>query len=59
VVRLILGREQENGAPGRSLRERGVLYRRWRARIAAGRDASIHLYREDYAWAGRVYQRLG
>jgi uncharacterized protein (DUF1015 family) len=61
VVRLILGRQQENGAPVDRYANAAGFYRRWRAEGILTQDEtpSIYLYREDYAWAGRVYQRLG
>ena len=61
VVRLILGRQQENGAPVDRYANAAGFYRRWRSEGILTQDEapSIYLYREDYAWAGRVYQRLG
>ncbi len=61
VVRLILGREQESGAPVDRYDNAAKFYRRWRAEgiLAQDESPSIYLYREDYAWAGRTYQRLG
>ena len=48
--------------PGRPLRERGGRpTARWRAEGVLAQDPadSLYLYREDYAWAGRSFQRLG
>ena len=61
VVRLILGREQENGRPVDRYANAAGCYRRWRSEGILAQDEvpSIYLYREDYAWAGRAYQRLG
>ena len=61
VVRLILGREQENGHPVDRYANAARDYRHWRSEGILAQDAvpSIYLYREDYAWAGRAYQRLG
>ena len=61
VVRLILGREQENGRPVDRYANAAGCYRRWRSEgiLAQDKVPSIYLYREDYAWAGRAYQRLG
>lgn len=61
VVRLILGREQEDGRPVDRYANAARDYRRWRSEgiLAQDETPSIYLYREDYAWAGRVYQRLG
>jgi uncharacterized protein (DUF1015 family) len=61
VVRLILGREQENGRPVDRYAMAAGCYRRWRSEGILAQDEvpSIYLYREDYAWAGRSYQRLG
>ena len=61
VVRLILGREQEDGRPVDRYANAAGFYRRWRSEGILAQDGapSIYLYREDYAWAGRVYQRLG
>ena len=61
VVRLILGREQENGRPVDRYANAAACYRRWRSEGVLAQDAapSIYLYREDYTWAGRAYQRLG
>jgi len=61
VVRLILGREQEDGRPVDRYANAAGCYRRWRSEGILTQDEvpSIYLYREDYAWAGRAYQRLG
>jgi len=61
VVRLILGREQEDGRPVDRYANAAGCYRRWRSEGILTQDEvpSIYLYREDYAWAGRTYQRLG
>jgi uncharacterized protein (DUF1015 family) len=61
VVRLILGREQENGRPVDRYANAARDYRHWRSEgtLAQDETPSIYLYREDYAWAGRAYQRLG
>jgi len=61
VVRLILGREQENGLPVDRYANAAGYYRRWRSEGILAQDPvpSIYLYREDYVWAGRAYQRLG
>ena len=61
VVRLILGREQENGRPVDRYANAAGCYRRWRSEGILAQDEvpSIYLYREDYRWAGRAYQRLG
>jgi len=61
VVRLILGREQENGRPVDRYTNAARDYRHWRSEgiLAQDETPSIYLYREDYAWAGRAYQRLG
>ena len=61
VVRLILGREQENGRPVDRYANAAGFYRRWRSEGILARDEapSIYLYREDYAWAGQAYRRLG
>jgi len=61
VVRLILGREQENGRSVDRYANAAGCYRRWRSEGILAQDEvpSIYLYREDYSWAGRVYQRLG
>ena len=61
VVRLILGREQENGRPADRYANAAGFYRRWRSEGVLAQDEapSIYLYREDYAWAGQAYRRLG
>ena len=61
VVRLILGREQEDGRPVDRYANAAGFYRRWRSEGILAQDPvpSIYLYREDYAWAGRSYRRLG
>jgi len=61
VVRLILGREQEDGRPVDRYANAAGCYRRWRSEGILTQDEvpSIYLYREDFAWAGRAYQRLG
>jgi len=61
VVRLILGREQENGRPVDRYANAAGSYRLWRSEGILTQDEvpSIYLYREDYSWAGRNYQRLG
>ena len=61
VVRLILGREQENGRPVDRYANAAGFYRRWRSEGVLAQDEapSIYLYREDYAWAGQAYRRLG
>lgn len=61
VVRLILGRELENGRPVDRYANAAQFYRHWRSEGVLAQDEvpSIYLYREDYAWAGRTYQRLG
>ena len=61
VVRLILGREREDGHPVDRYANAAAFYRRWRSAGVLTQDAApaIYLYREDYSWAGRRYQRLG
>jgi uncharacterized protein (DUF1015 family) len=61
VVRLILGREQENGRPVDRYANAARDYRHWRSEgiLTLDTTPAIYLYREDYAWAGRTYQRLG
>lgn len=61
VVRLILGREQEEGEPVDRYANAARFYRRWRSRGVLSQDETpaLYLYREDYRWAGREYQRLG
>ncbi|HEY5999334.1 MAG TPA: DUF1015 domain-containing protein [bacterium] len=61
VVRLILGRTEEAGRPVDRYASAARDYRAWRAAGVLAQDPadSLYLYREDYAWAGRVYQRLG
>ena len=61
VVRLILGRAQEDGRPVDRYANAAGYYRHWRSTGILTQDEvpSIYLYREDYAWAGRAYQRLG
>src|SRR5512143_268599 len=60
VVRLILGRTEEQGRPVDRYANAARDYREWRAQGVLAQDPtdSLYLYREDYAWAGRVYQRL-
>ncbi|HWR96822.1 MAG TPA: DUF1015 domain-containing protein [Candidatus Methanoperedens sp.] len=61
VVRLILGREREDGRPVDRYANAAVAWRAWRAAGVLAQDPAdaLYLYREDYAWAGRAYQRLG
>jgi uncharacterized protein (DUF1015 family) len=61
VVRLILGREREEGRAVDRYANAAASYARWRAEGVLARDAapSFYLYREDYAWGGREYRRLG
>ena len=61
VVRLILGREQEDGRPVDRYANAAASYRSWRSEGVLAQDPApaLYLYREDYRWAGRSYQRLG
>jgi uncharacterized protein (DUF1015 family) len=61
VVRLILGREREDGRAVDRYANAAACYRRWRSEGVLQQDPApaLYLYREDYVWAGRVYQRLG
>jgi uncharacterized protein (DUF1015 family) len=61
VVRLILGRQSEDGRPVDRYANAAADYRAWRASGVLARDPadSLYLYREDYSWAGRSFQRLG
>lgn len=61
VVRLILARQQEAGGPADRYAAAAADYRRWRAEGILVQDAApaLYLYREDYAWAGRTFRRLG
>jgi len=54
VVRLILGRQEENGRPVDRYANAAGCYRRWRSEGILTQDAapSIYLYREDYTWPG-------
>jgi uncharacterized protein (DUF1015 family) len=61
VVRLILGREQEDGRPTDRYGNAAAFFREWLASGVLARDPapSLYLYREDYAWGGREFRRLG
>jgi uncharacterized protein (DUF1015 family) len=61
VVRLILGREREDGRPVDRYANAAACYRRWRSEGILAQDPApaLYIYREDYVWAGRPYQRLG
>jgi len=61
VVRLILGREREDGRPVDRYANAAACYRRWRSEGVLVQDPApaFYLYREDYVWAGRASQRLG
>src|SRR5512143_4092332 len=61
VVRLILAREREGGRPVDRYAAAAAAYRSWRATGVLAQDLApaLYLYREDYAWAGRRFQRLG
>jgi len=61
VVRLILGRQREDGQPVDRYATAAACYRRWRTEGVLAQDAApaLYLYREDYTWAAQSYQRLG
>lgn len=61
IVRLILGKEREDGHPVDRYLTAAEHYRRWRADGVLIQDPSpaLYLYREDYSWGGRDFQRLG
>jgi uncharacterized protein (DUF1015 family) len=61
VVRLILGRTEEDGRPVDRYANTAAAWREWRAGGVLAQDPvdSLYLYREDYAWGGRTFQRLG
>src|SRR5512139_1946463 len=61
VVRLILGRTEEGGRPVDRYADAAAHWRAWFSEGVLARDPadSLYLYREDYAWAGRSYRRLG
>jgi len=61
VVRLILGRTEEDGRPVDRYAGSAAAWRAWRASGVLAQDPadSLYLYREDYAWAGRAFRRLG
>ncbi len=61
VVRLILGRTQQDGQPVDRYANSAACYRQWRSEGILAQDMvpALYIYREDYAWAGRAYQRLG
>jgi len=61
VVRLILGRTEEGGRPVDRYANAAADWRAWLSDGVLGRDPadSLYLYREDFAWAGRGFRRLG
>jgi uncharacterized protein (DUF1015 family) len=61
VVRLILARTEEAGRPVDRYAAAAETYCSWRAAGILTQDPapSLYLYREDYSWGGRTFQRLG